>query len=164
MTTRSKRALCVTGAILGLAFSSLNLLGYRLAKLDSISGSVGFAGQPYRVWETAAVHLLRGRVSRLCIWPPNQFVITATACTKDSREVESKIFPQHGGSSISVPVSYVATAGCWHYYLPHGWPGGIIVSPYHAGTLPECYRHSKPNRVRYISIEDGGYIRLSASR
>ena len=159
-----KRFSIVVGILIALGVLAVNILGYNLCYPDSIPIDASPDAAAYEIWISGSRHVLRGRISRLCLWRPDKFTITATVYGKDGNEVESKFFPQHGGSRISLPVTYVTTSGIWHYYLTEGWPDCLHVIPWGPSELPESFRDSKPSGNRYLDISNCKYIKITPSK
>ena len=143
-----------------LAVASVNILRHRISLLDSFPEGSEWTCTGFAEWKTGDRHILRGRLSRLCLWPPGEFTVTATVVGKDGKQPESTFFAQHGGTNISVVMVHTHTLGLWHYYLPAGWPECVCLVPWHPRSLPEGMRHQEPNRNRYLETANGTWVEL----
>ena len=150
----------ITLIILLVMVASVNLLRYRISLLDSFPDGGALTSPGFNEWRTGDRHIIRARISRLCLCPPKELTVTAIAVGKDGKQPDSKFFPQHGGISISVSLVHTDTLGLWHYYLPDGWPDCINIIPWHPQELPEGMRHQEPNRNRYLETSNATSVKL----
>jgi hypothetical protein len=139
----------------------INILNYRISLLDSFPDGGNLKSPGYAEWKTGDRHIIRARISRLCFWPQKKITVTAIAIGKDGKKPVSTFFPQHGGTSISVPLVQTTTKGFWYYYLPEGWPECINIIPWHPQELPGGMRYEEPNRNRYLETSKASWVQLS---
>jgi hypothetical protein len=158
-----KRAIAITITIIVLIVivALVNILNYRIALLDSFPDGGGLTSPGYSEWKTEDRHIIRARISRLCFWPPRKITVTVIALGKDGKQPASTFFPQHGGTSIPVPLVLTTTKRFWHYYLPEGWPDCVNIIPWPPKILPGRMRYEEPNRNRYLETNKAAWVQLS---